>query len=72
MLKPKGTLVSDAHSTGAEEILTVANGHLRVKSGDHESDLRRGDSAYYAADVPHSIKNLSNTTAVAYLILRWQ
>jgi transcriptional regulator with XRE-family HTH domain len=72
ILKPKGTLVSDPHSPGAEEILTVASGHVRVKSGDHESDLRRGDSAYYAADVPHTITNLTSKEAVAYLILRWQ
>ena len=72
VLKPKGTLASEPHSAGAEEILTVAQGHLRVKSGDNESDLRRGDSAYYAADVPHSITNLGHNEAVAYMILRWQ
>jgi len=36
-----------------------------------ETELRRGDSAYYAADMPHSIINLGSTEALAYMIVRW-
>ncbi|WP_052300393.1 helix-turn-helix domain-containing protein [Opitutus terrae] len=71
ILHPHGKLVSDPHARGAEEILTVAKGHVQVKSGEKETELRRGDSAYYAADVPHAIVNLGNTEAVAYMIVRW-
>jgi len=70
-LHPHGKLVSDAHARGAEEILTVSKGIVRVKSGEKETELRRGDSAYYAADVPHAIVNLGSNEAVAYLIVRW-
>lgn len=71
ILHPNGKLASDAHARGAEEILTVAKGHVLVKSAEKETELRRGDSAYYAADVPHVIANLGQTEAVAYMIVRW-
>ena len=70
-LAPRGRLVSEPHTEGAEEILTVVKGHVRVKSGQNQSELRRGDSAYYAADVAHTITNLGTADAIAYLIVRW-
>lgn len=68
---PHGKLISEPHFEGAEEILTVAKGHLKLKAGEKEADLHSRDSAYYAADVPHAIHNLGNTEAVAYMIVRW-
>jgi transcriptional regulator with XRE-family HTH domain len=68
---PHGKLASEAHYQGAEEILSVAKGRIRVMSGDNETDLHRGDSVHYAADVPHAITNMGDGEAVAFLIVRW-
>lgn len=70
-LGPHGRLVSEPHFQGAEEILTVAKGHLSVTSGGKQTEIRRGDSVHYAADVPHAIENLGQTEAVAFMIVRW-
>ena len=50
-----GELVSDPHSSGCREQLTVIEGRLRVASGDEESLLGPGDTARYPADRPHAI-----------------
>ncbi len=51
-----GALVSEPHSPGCREHLTVIEGHLSVRSGEDESDLGPGDTARYAADRPHEIR----------------
>ena len=66
---PRGELVSAPHYRGTEEILTVANGRLIVKSGENETELRKGDSIHYAADVPHQICNAGHTPATAFLLV---
>ena len=71
VLDPRGKLASDPHFPGTEEILAVVTGHIKVKAGERETDLRKGDSAYYSADVPHVITNAGGTKAVAYMIVRW-
>ena len=50
-----GELVSDPHSPGCREHLTVIAGQLRVVSGDEESLLGPGDTARYPADRGHAI-----------------
>ena len=52
---PGGELVSDPHSTGCRESLTVISGQIRVVSGDEESRLGPGDTARYPADRTHAI-----------------
>jgi mannose-6-phosphate isomerase-like protein (cupin superfamily) len=47
--------VSDAHSAGCREHLTVIEGALTVVSGEEQSQLGPGDTARYPADRPHSI-----------------
>lgn len=69
---PKGKLVSEAHYEGTEEILSVAQGALRVRSGEANVEVKRGDSVHYAADIAHSITNLLNTPSVAFLIVRYR
>lgn len=68
---PKGALTSDAHYRGTEEILTVSHGKLLVRSGEHEVELRKGDSVHYAADVAHSISNPSSSTSATGFLLVW-
>ena len=53
---PGGALVSDPHSAGCKEHLTIIDGGLVVRSGDHHETLAAGDTARYAADRPHEIR----------------
>jgi transcriptional regulator with XRE-family HTH domain len=69
---PKGKLASEAHYQGSEEILTVAQGRIKVCSGKNEVEVQRGDSVHYAADVPHSIENLNSSPSIAFLLVRYQ
>ncbi len=50
-----GSLDSQPHTRGAREHLTVIEGMLTVHSGDVSDQLGPGDTARYAADVPHCI-----------------
>jgi transcriptional regulator with XRE-family HTH domain len=67
--KAGGELVSEPHFRGTEEILTVASGVLRVKSGESEVELKKGDSVHYAADLAHSIVNVGKGGASGYLLV---
>ncbi|MEM6886548.1 MAG: XRE family transcriptional regulator [Pseudomonadota bacterium] len=50
-----GKLDSQPHTRGAREHLTVTAGHIDVSSGSSVTTLAAGDTARYAADVPHAI-----------------
>ncbi|MFA3919181.1 helix-turn-helix domain-containing protein [Ruegeria hyattellae] len=50
-----GLLASQPHMRGAQEQLTVLEGSVRVTSGTAVNNLEAGDTARYAADVPHAI-----------------
>ncbi|MEO1732694.1 MAG: XRE family transcriptional regulator [Pseudomonadota bacterium] len=66
---PGGRLKSRPHKRGAREQLTVIAGKIEVTSGDAVSELQPGDTARYAADVPHSIRAISEG-ARALLVVR--
>jgi transcriptional regulator with XRE-family HTH domain len=70
-LGPGGTLASSPHFEGARELLTVQQGAVRVTSGGETSELGRGDSAHYPADVPHAIKNTSKVDAIVFLVVTY-
>lgn len=63
-----GSLNSAPHARGAREQLTVLEGAVRVTSGSAVSDLAQGDTARYAADVPHAIT--STGPARVFLIVK--
>jgi transcriptional regulator with XRE-family HTH domain len=67
-LRPGGALRSAPHFAGTREILTVHQGSVRLSSGGAVQELGPGDSAHYAADVPHEIVNGGRDTVVAYLV----
>jgi transcriptional regulator with XRE-family HTH domain len=50
-----GSLLSEAHSPGCKEHLTVIEGSVLVTSGEEQSLLGPGDTARYPADRPHSL-----------------
>lgn len=70
-LRPGAALASSAHFEGARELLTVQQGAVRVASDGEAVDLARGDSAHYAADVPHSIKNTGKEDAIVFLVVTY-
>ncbi len=67
-LRPGGKLTSAAHFEGTREFLTIEKGAARVRSGEGTVDLQAGDSASYAADIPHEIENIGRGDAVAFLV----
>lgn len=64
-----GRLKSAPHAHGAAEQLTVLAGSVRVASGAAVTDLSVGDTARYAADVPHEI-SARNGPARIFLIVK--
>jgi transcriptional regulator with XRE-family HTH domain len=70
-LRPGGVLASSPHFEGARELITVQSGAVRVTSDGETAELARGDSAHYAADVPHAIKNVSKEDAIVFLVVTY-
>lgn len=68
-LKPGGALVSSAHEPGTREHLTVLHGTVEVESGDSAQRLKAADTARYAADHPHAIRNAGKGEARALLVV---
>ncbi len=67
--KPGGMLHSRPHFPKAEEFLTVMTGKFRVCAGEFSTVLNEGDTARYRADREHTIENLSDHEAKAYLVV---
>lgn len=68
VLKPEGVLRSAPHFEGTREFLTVEKGRVRVTSAEVRCELSKGDSAHYAADVPHEIRNVGRGEAILFLV----
>jgi len=64
-----GALVSQPHTRGAQEQLTVIEGALTVTSGNATDELKTGDTARYSADVAHSI-TAKDRPARAFLVVK--
>ncbi len=63
-----GGLVSDPHSPGCRESLTVISGNLRVISGEEESRLGPGDTARYPADRNHEIHAMDGAARAILIV----
>ncbi|MEX0311305.1 MAG: cupin domain-containing protein, partial [Tateyamaria sp.] len=63
-----GVLDSQPHARGAREHLTVIDGKLTVTSGGAKEKVGQGDTARYAADVPHRIS--ADRPARAFLVVK--
>ncbi|PLZ04127.1 DNA-binding protein [Burkholderia sp. WAC0059] len=68
-LKPGGALVSNAHEPGTREHLTVLHGSIDVEAADTTRRLKVADTARYAADQPHAIRNAGKNEARALLVV---
>jgi transcriptional regulator with XRE-family HTH domain len=69
MLDKGGILDSDPHTENTIEHITVLDGSVTISTGDDTDILQKGDTARYAADVHHYIKNHTNARARAILIV---
>ncbi|MHA6266654.1 helix-turn-helix domain-containing protein [Aliiroseovarius sp. CAU 1755] len=63
-----GVLESAPHAHGTQENLTVIEGVLTVTSGDVSDRLNTGETARYAADVPHRLQ--AEGRARAFLVVK--
>jgi len=64
-----GTLASDPHEGGSREHLSVLEGVLEVQAADSLTRLKTGETARYAADQAHAIRNPLKQTAKALLVV---
>ncbi len=64
-----GLLDSEPHANGTKEHITVLEGSVTISTGNEEDILESGDTARYAADVHHFIKNHTGASARALLIV---
>ena len=68
-LQVGGALESQAHEHGTREHLTVLSGIVEVAAGDEKQRLKPGETARYAVDRPHAIRNVGKTAASAWLVV---
>lgn len=66
-----GVLASEPHEAGAREHLSVLSGTLTVQAADSSKVLKAGDSARYAVDVQHAIRNTGKGLAKALLLVEY-
>lgn len=68
-LQPGGALESQAHEPGSREHLSVLSGCLQVQAADAVTTLQPGETARYAVDQPHAIRNPGTARAVGLLVV---
>ncbi len=68
-LQPGGALVSNAHEPGTREHLTVLHGSIEIEAVGATKRLKAADTARYAADEPHAIRNAGKGEAKALLVV---
>ena len=68
-VQPGGALESSAHEEGTREHLTVQSGALEVSAGPQTQRLKPGETARYAANQPHVIRNTGKTVASGWLVV---
>jgi len=68
-LQPGGALESQAHEAGTQEHLTLLSGAIEVVAGDERQRLKLGDTARYASDRPHAIRNVGKGPAQGWLVV---
>ena len=68
-LATDGQLASSPHFEGTREFLTVQKGSVQVRSATDVTELAKGDSASYRADVAHQITNTGRGEAVVFLVV---
>jgi quercetin dioxygenase-like cupin family protein len=68
-LQPGAALVSQAHEPGSREHLTVLSGRVRVEAGEASTVLSEGETARYAADQAHALRQEGDTACEALMVV---
>jgi len=68
-MQPGAVLDSQAHGPGSREHLSVLTGTLSLTAGDSSATLAAGETARYAVDQPHAIRNPGPGVATALLVV---
>lgn len=68
-LQPGAALDSLAHEPGAREHLSVLAGKLALSAGADSATLQAGETARYAADQAHAVRNCGKGVASALLVV---
>mgnify|MGYP000988178376 FL=1 len=68
-IAPGGALLSGAHAPGTAEHFTVISGSFEITSDDTTRIVKVGETARYAADVPHQIANTGKRAAKGLLVV---
>lgn len=68
-MQPGGALVSQPHGPGAREHLTATAGLIEVTAGATSGKVKPGETARYAVDQPHTIRNVGRGAATALLVV---
>lgn len=68
-VQPGGALESEPHEPGSREHLSVLSGALEVQSAEAMTLLKAGETARYAVDQPHAIRNTGTAPAQALLVV---
>ncbi|SAL46045.1 DNA-binding protein [Caballeronia choica] len=68
-LQAGGALVSNAHEPGTHEHLTVLSGTIEVEASGSTKRVKAAETARYAADEPHAIRNVGRADAKALLVV---
>ncbi len=69
IVQPGGVLESQPHEPASREHLTVLSGTLEVQAGTENARVKHGETARYAVDVAHAIRNPGKANASALLIV---
>ena len=70
-LAPMTTEDAEPHAPGTTENLVVVKGRLEIVVGSESRILEPGDAVFFAADCVHAYRNLSNETALLYLVMTY-
>jgi transcriptional regulator with XRE-family HTH domain len=68
-LAPGAALESQPHEPGSREHLSVLSGQLSLQVADEIRPLAAGETARYAADRPHAIRNSGRSAATAWMVV---
>jgi len=64
-----GKTHEEKNKTGTEKFIYVLEGKLRIRIGKDFYDLRKGDSVYFDASLPHVMHNRGRSEARVFAVL---
>lgn len=68
-LSPGGKTQEERNKPGVEKFIYMMAGALDAHVGDHKYALKRGDSLYFDASLPHSFSNKTKSSSEAICIV---